>query len=57
MNMRVVCSWCLRVLVEGDPSQLTSHGCCPACIHKMLGDPALSIPEAERRLEEAQRSR
>jgi hypothetical protein len=29
--LRVVCSWCKRALVEGDPGAPTSHGICPDC--------------------------
>lgn len=53
--MKLLCAWCGVLMRDG--TEPVSHGCCPKCIHLMLGDPALSIPEAERRLEEAQRSR
>lgn len=32
--LRVVCAWCLTVLVDGPPDQPVSHGICPDCIPK-----------------------
>ena len=34
----VVCAYCHRELVHGDPGALTSHGCCEACAARLLGN-------------------
>lgn len=31
LPLRVVCSWCQKVLQEGAPEAKTSHTCCPEC--------------------------
>jgi hypothetical protein len=38
--LRVVCAWCRRVLVEGDPGAKTSHGLCPTCAKRFEQDVA-----------------
>ncbi len=36
MNLRTICSWCGKVMREGDtPDARVSHGICPACIEKL----------------------
>lgn len=31
LPLRVVCSWCQKVIQEGAPEAKTSHTCCPEC--------------------------
>jgi hypothetical protein len=38
--LRLQCSWCRRVLVEGTPGAATSHGICPPCVEKLFEDVA-----------------
>jgi uncharacterized protein YlaI len=33
--MKVVCSWCDRVMREGDPKLPISHGLCQACKERL----------------------
>lgn len=46
---RSVCAWCrheyntetgehLRCLTDAEYAQVVTHGCCPACRRKMLGE-------------------
>lgn len=42
--LRVVCAWCLRVLCEGTPGAATSHGMCPSCRGRFVGDVAARPP-------------
>ncbi len=35
-GLRRVCSWCERVLEEGDPGALISHGICPECFERAV---------------------
>lgn len=35
-TMRVVCSYCLAVIVEGDKGAPVSHGACDACFRREL---------------------
>ncbi len=37
-NFRVVCAWCRRELKSGGPGAQTSHGACPACTARLLGE-------------------
>ncbi len=37
-NFRVVCAWCRRELKAGGPGAQTSHGSCPACSARLLGE-------------------
>lgn len=34
LPLRVVCSWCEKVLQEGAPNARTSHSICPDCNFK-----------------------
>lgn len=38
MVLRRVCSWCDRVLAEGDPGAATTHAICDACAEKVRAD-------------------
>ena len=33
--MKLVCSWCDRVMREGDPKLPVSHGLCPSCAERL----------------------
>jgi len=35
---RIECSWCGKVMEEGDPGAPTSHGICSPCKDKLLQD-------------------
>lgn len=49
---KVVCSWCNVVMAEG--ALPASHGICPSCSAKALGE-APPVSTVERTIEEAQR--
>jgi hypothetical protein len=36
-RLRIVCSWCERVLHEGEPGAPTSHGICVECRKDVKG--------------------
>lgn len=31
----LICAWCDRVLLAGDPSKPVSHGICPECAERL----------------------
>ena len=38
LPLRVVCSWCQKVLQEGAPNAMTSHSICAECSTQYLED-------------------
>lgn len=33
--MKIICAWCQRVLVNGDPERV-SHSICPTCLEREM---------------------
>lgn len=38
MLMTILCSWCGRVMRQGDPKLPISHGICPSCVIRVEGE-------------------
>ena len=34
--MKTICAWCAKVILDGKPGSLTSHGICTSCITKFM---------------------
>lgn len=44
--LRVVCSWCKRVMFQGPPGAETTHGICQPCDDKFRAENGLSLKTA-----------
>ena len=36
--LRVLCGWCGLVMCAGSAPTPVSHGCCPACLAKLMAE-------------------